>query len=64
MVDSYRYGGGFCQHAENDRKLVAVAITPLWVISEDNIGVTGFTWRAVNKKALSNPEGFPYFHFR
>jgi hypothetical protein len=32
---------GFCQQAENDRKEVAAAITPLWVISRDNIGVAG-----------------------
>jgi hypothetical protein len=31
----------FCQQAENDRKEVAAAITPLWVIRGDNIGVAG-----------------------
>jgi hypothetical protein len=33
----------FCQQAENDRKEVAAAITPLWVIRGDNIGVAGVT---------------------
>jgi hypothetical protein len=34
----------FCQQAENDRKEVAAAITPLWVIRGDNIGVAGVRW--------------------
>ena len=33
----------FCQQAENDRKEVAAAITPPWVIRGDNIGVAGVT---------------------
>jgi hypothetical protein len=35
----------FCQQAENDRKEVAAAITPLWVISGVNIGVAGVRGR-------------------
>jgi hypothetical protein len=31
----------FGQHPENARNFVAAAITPLWVIADDNIGVTG-----------------------
>jgi hypothetical protein len=44
-VNGFRFSGdeflspnhkNFCQQAENDRKEVAAAITPLWVIRGDN----------------------------
>jgi hypothetical protein len=41
----------FCQQAENDRKEVAAAITPLWVISRDNIGVAGVRESGGRQKA-------------
>jgi hypothetical protein len=44
---------GFCQQAENDRKEVAAAITPLWVISRDNIGVAGVRGSGTRQKAVS-----------
>jgi hypothetical protein len=42
----------FCQQAENDRKEVAAAITPLWVIPGDNIGVAGVRESGRRQKAV------------
>jgi hypothetical protein len=49
MVQGFELGsfhniaGDFCQQAENDRKEVAAAITPLWVTDDANLGVAGVT---------------------
>jgi hypothetical protein len=53
-LDSFHQNAkDFCQQAENDRKEVAAAITPLWVISGDNIGVAGVTGSGKRQKAVS-----------
>jgi hypothetical protein len=49
----------FCQQAENDRKEVAAAITPLWVIRGDNIGVAGVRESGGRQKAVSLYERRP-----
>jgi hypothetical protein len=41
----------FASQAENDRKEVAAAITPLWVIGGDNIGVAGVRESGGRQKA-------------
>ena len=51
MNSLHRIAKEFCQQAENDRKEVAAAITPLWVIRGDNLGVAGVSGSGTRQKA-------------